>query len=256
MPDGPDHPESWIFHMAMAWIDDELQSRDPASISYAERLAMIKERARSMGEPARSAFLWVPHDTEVHRADISYWVTKPWDNRSGRITLVGDAAHPMPPYRGQGLNHCINDVWQLTTGLARVLGGTSTSPVATGNSENNPITGESSTAGATTLREVVDSYEREMIPRGAEEVSCSVENGLMLHDWQKVQESPVFKRGFKPMDGHSAAEPATKANPDVRGEEVEKLKAQAQAQAAASSARVSEHAIVQMERDGERVAAH
>jgi hypothetical protein len=47
-------------------------------------------------------------------------------------------------------------------------------------------------------------YEKEMIPRGKEEVSCSVENGLMLHDWNKIQESPVFRRGFKPMDGHNS----------------------------------------------------
>jgi hypothetical protein len=55
----------------------------------------------------------------------------------------------------------------------------------------------------TTLVEAINAYEKEMIPRGKEEVSCSVENGLMLHDWNKIQESPVFKRGFKPMDGHS-----------------------------------------------------
>lgn len=48
-------------------------------------------------------------------------------------------------------------------------------------------------------------YEEEMIPRGAEEVRCSVENGLLLHDWKKIQESPVFRRGFKPMDGHGDA---------------------------------------------------
>lgn len=41
-----------------------------------------------------------------------------------------------------------------------------------------------------------------MIPRGREEVKCSIENGYMLHDWAKVQASPVFTRGFKPMDGH------------------------------------------------------
>ena len=41
------------------------------------------------------------------------------------------------------------------------------------------------------------------MPRGAEEVKCSVENGYMLHDWQKVLESPVFRNGFKPMTGHN-----------------------------------------------------
>ncbi len=35
-----------------------------------------------------------------------------------------------------------------------------------------------------------------------EEVKCSIENGFVLHDWQKVLESSVFKNGFKPMKGH------------------------------------------------------
>lgn len=26
----------------------------------------------------------------------------------------------------------------------------------------------------------------------------------MLHDWDKVQTSPVFTRGFKPMEGHNS----------------------------------------------------
>lgn len=92
MPDGEDHPETWIFHLAMAWLADPNHS-----LSYAERLALIKERAKEMAEPARSAFTWIPDDTPVHKADISYWITQPWDNRGGRMTLVGDAAHPMPP---------------------------------------------------------------------------------------------------------------------------------------------------------------
>ncbi|GAA90947.1 monooxygenase [Aspergillus luchuensis IFO 4308] len=92
MPDGPDHPESWIFHLAMAWFMDHGQ---PAT--YRERLDMIREKAQSLAEPARSSFTWIPDDTQVHKADISYWVTQPWDNRQGRLTLVGDAAHPMPP---------------------------------------------------------------------------------------------------------------------------------------------------------------
>lgn len=92
MPDGPEHPESWIFHMAMAWrgqVDDNL--------SYKERLALIKDKAKGLGDPARSAFMWMPDDTEVHKADISYWVPRAWNNHQGRLTLIGDAAHPMPP---------------------------------------------------------------------------------------------------------------------------------------------------------------
>lgn len=53
-----------------------------------------------------------------------------------------------------------------------------------------------------TLQDAIEKFESEMIARGREEVTCSVENGYMLHDWHKVQQSPVFNRGFKPMDGH------------------------------------------------------
>ncbi|KAM0432843.1 hypothetical protein ACHAPT_004545 [Fusarium lateritium] len=175
MPDGQDHPESWIFHMAMAWMGDSNHK-----LSYPERLALLKERAAGMGEPARSAFLWLPEDTEVHKADISYWVPKPWNNHGGRMTLIGDAAHPMPPYRGQGLNHCICDASYLMAGLNSVF------------------------RGETDLGEAIKVYEADVIPRGQEEVKCSVENGYMLHDWKKVEASPVFTRGFKPMEGHDS----------------------------------------------------
>ncbi|KAL2691582.1 hypothetical protein Neosp_001971 [[Neocosmospora] mangrovei] len=175
MPDGQDHPESWIFHMAMAWMGDSNHK-----LSYSERLALLKERAAGMGEPARSAFLWLPEDTEVHKADISYWITKPWNNHGGRMTLIGDAAHPMPPYRGQGLNHCICDTSYLMTGLGGVF------------------------RGETKLEDAIKIYEADVIPRGQEEVKCSVENGYMLHDWKKVEASPVFTRGFKPMEGHDS----------------------------------------------------
>lgn len=84
--------------------------------------------------------------------------------------------------RGQGLNHCICDVSNLFEGLRAVA------------------------AGQSILSEVISAYECEMIPRGQEEVKCSIENGYMLHDWEKVQESPVFRNGFRPMEGHDKAE--------------------------------------------------
>ncbi len=52
----------------------------------------------------------------------------------------------------------------------------------------------------------------------------------MLHDWQKVLESPVFRNGFKPMKGHDGDAEAGR-----KEEEETKM--------------VSEHGKVQMERE-------
>jgi hypothetical protein len=53
--------------------------------------------ALKLAEPFRSAVLWMPDDTKVSFDRMVYWVTVPWDSRQGRVTLVGDAAHPMAP---------------------------------------------------------------------------------------------------------------------------------------------------------------
>ncbi|KAL8725154.1 MAG: hypothetical protein Q9166_007529 [cf. Caloplaca sp. 2 TL-2023] len=177
MPDGPDHPESWIFHLAMAWRDEARHD-----LSYEERLAIIKGKAGGLAEPARSSFMWIPEGTQVHKADISYWITEPWDNHQGRLTLTGDAAHPMPPYRGQGLNHCIADIFSLMAQIKQAV------------------------KGETTWKSALSHYEGELVPRGSEEVKCSIENGIMLHDWEKVKQSPVFTTGFRPMKGHDVYE--------------------------------------------------
>lgn len=80
--------------------------------------------------------------------------------------------------RGQGLNHCICDISHLLDAILRVV------------------------ANETTLEQAISGYDKEIVPRGSEEVQCSLENGFMLHDWQKVKESPVFRNGFRPMKGH------------------------------------------------------
>lgn len=85
---------------------------------------------------------------------------------------------PITIDRGQGLNHCIRDVAYLLEAM------------------------QAWNTCEQTLQEAIEKFEGEMIARGQEEVTCSVENGYMLHDWSKVQQSPVFNRGFKPMDGH------------------------------------------------------
>lgn len=91
VPD-PDKPETWTFQVVNSWIGQ----RDPA-MDNAARLAQIKAYASDFAEPFRSATLAMPADTIVTYDTMAYWVCIPWDNKGGRATLAGDAAHPMPP---------------------------------------------------------------------------------------------------------------------------------------------------------------
>jgi hypothetical protein len=58
-------------------------------------LAALKEKAKTFGEPFKSAFLWIPEGTPLFANWLGYWMPIPWDTKNGTITLTGDAAHPM-----------------------------------------------------------------------------------------------------------------------------------------------------------------
>ncbi|MGC1916053.1 MAG: FAD-dependent monooxygenase, partial [Pseudolabrys sp.] len=77
--------------------------------------AELHERFKDKCEPVRTLLqkvnawkMWVLCD----RPAIKNWT-------KGRITLLGDAAHPMLPHLGQGANQSIEDGMALATILAR-----------------------------------------------------------------------------------------------------------------------------------------
>ncbi len=91
VPD-PDDPANWRFQVVTSWLGEPDDSLDDAG-----RLAQVKEKGSVLCEPYRSAVLWMPDDTKITYDGIAYWVPVPWDNHDGRVTLAGDAAHPMTP---------------------------------------------------------------------------------------------------------------------------------------------------------------
>lgn len=78
--------------------------------------------------------------------------------------------------RGQGLNHGIADASKLTKCLKAAV------------------------AGETTWQAAIDEYQAEMIDRAGDEVRTSLENTYMLHDWSKMQDSPIMQRGGNPRE--------------------------------------------------------
>jgi putative polyketide hydroxylase len=68
-------------------------------------------------------------DLAVGNLDVAWtssdtWITRIADRfRAGRVLLVGDAAHVMPPTGGQGGNAAVLDGWHLAWKLAAVLDG-------------------------------------------------------------------------------------------------------------------------------------
>ncbi|KAN0123025.1 FAD/NAD(P)-binding domain containing protein [Hyaloscypha variabilis] len=162
-----DKPEDWQFQIMPTWLAD-----GKTHTGGAQGLAELKELAVHLAEPWKSSLLWIPEDTDVTYSSVSYWPTREWNSQSGSLTLAGDSAHPVPPHRGQGLNHGIADAHNFVKAVLDVKDGKKTKDVA------------------------IEEYNAELVKRGADEVETSRRNALLVHDFEKFMDSPVLKQGY------------------------------------------------------------
>jgi 3-(3-hydroxy-phenyl)propionate hydroxylase len=98
----------------------------------------------------------LPADVEiVRRAEYTFRAQVAGRWRSGRVFLLGDAAHQMPPFIGQGLGAGLRDAHNLVWKLAGVLRGELLDPI-------------------------LDTYERERRPHAIRTVRAAVAVGWAL----------------------------------------------------------------------------
>jgi 2-polyprenyl-6-methoxyphenol hydroxylase-like FAD-dependent oxidoreductase len=172
----PDDPSSWIFFFYISWPCSLEEQDATAHWSDAQRLAQVKEFAKTFCDPYKSAFEWTSDDTPVWHVGLTDWDPGRdgcrWDNHRGLITMVGDAVHAMTYQRGQGLNHSITDASKLRDAIVKINKGQD-------------------------RQKTVTEFEDEMIERAGKEVRDGTANTMLLHNWEKVKLSPFYTKGMK-----------------------------------------------------------
>jgi 2-polyprenyl-6-methoxyphenol hydroxylase-like FAD-dependent oxidoreductase len=158
----PDGRLSFECLVIISWIIKDPVA-DAIPKTSRERIAMMKERAKGFSEPLRSIVWDIPDDLDVTiPLRLGDFPCKEWNNRNGKVTLVGDAAHAMTMYRGEGAGHGILDAALLVDELKKIH------------------------KGELDQKKAIDVYEEEMRPRAREAVLKSRAAALVAHEWEQL----------------------------------------------------------------------
>lgn len=112
---------------------------------------------------------WEPTWQELFESDELWFVPRPqyhypldqyWEARSN-ITLLGDAAHRMPPYAGEGVNMAMQDAFELCDCLT--------------NSQ------------FTDLKSAIAAFEKQMLQRASEVTRMTLDSTEMLHSGDPIK---------------------------------------------------------------------
>ncbi|KAI5926648.1 hypothetical protein F4810DRAFT_724262 [Camillea tinctor] len=158
------------FHWILMWRDPLMQhvERSPVdALSAAQRLEIARSMTKSLPEPLTHLLRHTrpehvrPHGWAVRDAVIDALPLS-------RATLLGDAAHPTSPFRGEGAVNAIRDAMNLGAALADLS--------------------RRHEAGTQAVRDALAEYQAEMVPRGVNVVSgARAQFGFFRNEFQKVR---------------------------------------------------------------------
>ncbi|KAJ4155532.1 hypothetical protein LMH87_000772 [Akanthomyces muscarius] len=162
--------ETYKFQVIESWLAKTPEDEVPAS--DAERIDVMKRRAQEFHPSLRDVVHKLSSDSsEVVEILLQDWPCQAFDNRGGRVTLAGDAAHAMTMYRGEAANHGLLDARNLCKALTSVA------------------------AGNASIKSAIDGYDEEMVERTNPAALLSRQACLDAHDFHCLNEnSPVLKR--------------------------------------------------------------
>ncbi|TFB07504.1 putative FAD-dependent monooxygenase [Trichoderma ghanense] len=153
----------------LSWLDKDRDEAVPESNQ--ERVALMKRLATGFHPDLHDAIQAIPESSPTLHVILQDWPCQDWNNRDGRVTLAGDAAHAMVMYRGEAGNHGILDAWHLLREIKAVY------------------------SGGKARADAVDDYEKEMKERATPAVLLSRQACLDAHDYDGLNEnSAVLKK--------------------------------------------------------------
>ncbi|MCJ1283409.1 hypothetical protein MMC26_002737 [Xylographa opegraphella] len=157
----PDDKETAQYYWIMNWQDPEAANPDfwALKASPADKLAFALERIEGVDE--RFASVIKATKVEDMAASLTLKDLVPMKIPRGRVSLLGDAAHPMTPFRGEGANNAIQD----GLSLAKVINA--------GIAMTEGLTGEKCDVPS-----ILKTYEEEMLERNTKAVLASREAAL------------------------------------------------------------------------------
>lgn len=137
------------------------EENDPAAL-----LAKFQSLAEPLHPILKQPFTLVGPNSKIIPVTLADWDAVSWDGQ-GRITLMGEAAHAMTMFRGEGGNHGLKDVIELIQALDSRLD----------RDEPNGMLNQE------VLKDVLRIYEKDMYSRAREAVLKSRQACLDAHSW-------------------------------------------------------------------------
>jgi len=140
---GIKEPEGWAAHSGIDFND-----RKQVCEWFKQRFAGWSDAWRELFATGDPEAWYIPRPM-YHFPPDQYWPTQP------NLTILGDAAHRMPPYAGEGVNQAMQHAVELYEALCE---------------DNHP-----------TIRAALAAYEKAMLSRAAEITRQSLDSTEMMH---------------------------------------------------------------------------